>query len=95
MAFSHLWKIHYFHSWLPSPLVNNFPYAFVNNRIISQYKDSNGKDEGNFGFSLSYHTGGRIVSDEKVDFSEFGVITTTKTYLVLVSWILKFKFQNT
>ena len=38
---------------------------------------------------MSYHTGGQIVSDKKVDFSEFGVITTTKTYLVMVSWTLK------
>ena len=28
---------HYFHLWLPSPLVNNYQYAFVNNRITSHY----------------------------------------------------------
>ena len=59
--------------------------------FLLQYKDSNGENKGNLGFSLSYHTGGQIVSDEKVDFSEFGVIRTTKTYLVMVSWTLKYE----
>ena len=59
--------------------------------FLLQYKDSNGENKGNLGFSLSFHTGGQIVSDEKVAFSEFGVIRTTKTYLVMVSWTLKYE----
>ena len=37
------------------------------------HKDS----QESLGFSLSYHTGGRIVSDEKVDFSEWTPTTST------------------